>query len=488
MKCGMLKQNCMNYNQTKQLFLTYFKKKAKSSIIEDALEKEFHIMPDLFFSNNKSNKYKIQAFINSLYLKDIKNIIEISETRNIFLVFMKGIFYAADLYTDYNCRVTNDLDVLTRKEDLHKLDNCLRSLGYEYKGKQDLIQESEIGHLKYVKPIGTFGMLLIEVHISICNPAKYYKGYTELVVKNADYQELLGLKPKMESPQDRIIHSCIHFFNHTKDRYAYKLLKLSPIIKWQTLFDIVLLINKYGIDDKYMYQIVKRYNCSLDLFFSFKIINEIIPNYISEKILLQLKSFGLGSELLENVIEKKFLMASIENETQNDKVLTSTLFNYDKVLVLSCFYQNAVSYRGEDFAVDIDLKMTEKEFSFLVDFENVDLSEISLVVHYTTINKETNDIALEKIICSFKKDNDTLLPMVKMPYNHNYCGDIRSSRTIKNGNRVYQFSADKEKLVEAIKQSPNNILSYSVYVEGKNICVSGLSWLDFNTMKHIKVD
>ncbi len=380
------------------------------------------------------------------------------------------------------------MDVLTRKEDLHKLDDCLRSLGYEYKGKQDLIQESEIGHLKYVKPIGTFGMLLIEVHISICNPPKYYKEYTELVVKNADYQELLGLKPRMESPQDRIIHSCIHFFIHTKDRYAYKLLKLSPIIKWQTLFDIVLLINKYGMDDKYMYQIARKYNCALDLFFSFKMINEIIPNYINEKILLQLKNIGLGSELIENVTEKEFLIASVERETQNDKLLTSTLLNYDNVLVLSHFYRNAISFREEDFAVDIDVKMTKNEFSFLVDFKNIDLSEVSLVVHYTTINKETNDIALEKIVCSFKKDNEIFLPMVKMPYNRNYCEDIESLRIIKNGNIVYQFSVDKEKFVAAIKQSPNKILSYSAYLEGKNICISGLSWLDFNTMKHIKID
>ena len=484
----MLKQNRMNYNQIKHLFLTYFKKKAKSPIIEDVLEKEFHIMPDLFFSNNKSNKYKIQTFINTLYLKDIKNIIEMSETRNIFLVFMKGIFYAVDLYVDFNCRVTNDLDVLTKKEDLYKLDNCLRSLGYNYTGKQDLIHESEIGHLKYVKPIGAFGRLLIEVHISICNPPKYYKEYTELVVKNVDYQELIGLKPRMESPQDRIIHSCIHFFIHTKDRYSFKLLKLSPIIKWQTLFDIVLLINKYGIDEEYMCQIINKYNCGLDLFFSFKVINEIIPNFISEKFILQLKNIGLESELVENVIEKDFLIACVERGGQNDKLLTSTLFNYDNVLVLSYFFQNAISFHGEDFAVDIDVRMTKSEFSFLLYFKNVDLGEVSLVVHYTTINKATNDIALEKIVCSFKKYNETFLPMVEMPYNHNYCEDIGSSRIIKKGNVGYQFSVAKEKFVEAIKRSPNNILSYSVYLEGKNKCISGLSWSDFYTMKHIKID
>lgn len=478
----------MSYNQIKQSFLEFFLKNTKTNNIEETLEKEFYIMPDLMLSHiSFSNKYKSQAFINSLYLKDIKKIIELTEKEHIFLVFMKGIFYAADLYDDYNYRLTSDLDLLTIKEDLYRLDKCLRLIGYNYNGEGDLIKEAEIGHLKYIKPIGIFGNLLIEVHACISNPAKYYKQYTELVLENSSYQELLSLKPRMESPQDRIIHSCLHFFAHAKEIYSFRLLKLSPRIKWQTLFDIVLLINKYGLDVDYLYKIAESNNCSLDLFFSFKMINNIINNYINEEIILRLKNMGLESEAMENLIFKQLLIDNLDGKIREEKLLNSIHFNYNNVLNLSNCYQKIISYCGDDFKVDIDVKTTEDEFLFLVNFENLDLNYSSLIIHYTSINEETNDLALEKIVCSFRKDNEMLLPVVKMPYNKNYSNEIKSSRIVENGNIMYQFSTKKEKLIKAINKSPNNIISYSVHLEGKNICLSGVSWDDFKTMRHIKM-
>ena len=479
----------MNYNQVKESFLEFFLKNAKSNNIETALEKEFYIMPDLLLNNiNSSDKYKSQAFVNSLYLKDIKKIIEMTDKENIFLVFMKGLFYAADLYEDYNCRLTSDLDVLTKKEDLYKLDKCLCSLGYKYYGNGDLIEAVEIGHLKYVKPIGIFGKLLIEVHANICNPAKFYKEYTKLVLQNSNYQEILFLKPRIECPQDRIIHSCIHFFAHAKEKYSHMLLKLSPRIKWQTLFDIVLLINKYGLNVDYLYEIAESNHCSLDIFFAFKMINFIIPNYINEDVFLRLENMGLESEAMENLTYKQLLIDEIKGKMQKERLFSSIHFNYDNIVNLSNIYQKIIAYHGNDFKVNIDAKITETEFIFLVYFENVELTYSSLVIHYTSMNEETRDLALEKIVCSFDKDNEAFSPIVRMPYNKNYTNEITASRIVENNNVMYKFSVKKEKIIEAFSKSPNNIISYSIHLEGENICLTGDSWNDFETMKHIKME
>ncbi len=479
----------MNYNEVKQKFLEFFLKNAKEKNIVKALEKEFYIMPDLLLGNmDISSKYKSQSFINSLYLKDIKKIIELTKNEDIFLVFMKGLFYAADLYDDYNYRLTSDLDVLTRKEDVYKLDNCLRSIGYKYHGHADLIKEIEIGHLKYVKQIGVFGKLLIEVHGSICNPAKYYKEYTEQVLENSDYQKLLFLKPRMESPQDRIIHSCLHFFAHAKEMYSYRLLKLPPRIKWQTLLDIVLLINKYGLNVDYLYEIARTNHCGLDLFFTFKMINRIINGFINDEILLQLKDIGLESEAMENETYKQLIIDNLEGKRKDEKILNSIKFKYDNVLNLSNYYQRITSYNSDSFKVNIDAKVTENKFVFLVDFENVDLEYSSIIIHYTSINKDTEDIALEKIVCSFDKDHNGFLPVVKMPYNKNYSNEIEASRIIENGKISYCFATKKENLIEALCNTSNNIISYSIHLEGKNVCLTGNSWNDFETMKHIKME
>lgn len=248
-----------------------------------------------------------------------------------------------------------------------------------------------------------------------------------------------------------------------------------------------MLINKYGLDVDYLYKIAESNNCSLDLFFSFKMINNIINNYINEEIILRLKNMGLESEAMENLIFKQLLIDNLDGKIREEKLLNSIHFNYNNVLNLSNCYQKIISYCGDDFKVDIDVKTTEDEFLFLVNFENLDLNYSSLIIHYTSINEETNDLALEKIVCSFRKDNEMLLPVVKMPYNKNYSNEIKSSRIVENGNIMYQFSTKKEKLIKAINKSPNNIISYSVHLEGKNICLSGVSWDDFKTMRHIKM-
>ena len=150
-------------------------------------------------------------------------------------------------------------------------------------------------------------------------------------------------------------------------------------------------------------------------------------------------------------------------------------------------YQKIVAYCSNDVTIDIYVKITENEFIFLVKFKNVDLNYSSLVIHYTSINEETNDLALEKIVCSFKKNNEMFSPIVKMPYNKNYLNEIKASRIKEHGKAMYQYSIKKEMLIKAINKSPNKIISYSVHLEGENICLTGESWDDFKTMQHIKI-
>jgi len=478
----------MKYSDIKQCFLNFFAKNMKSENIQEALEKEFHIMPELLYiSEEFSNAFKTQSFINAQYLKDIKKIIELTDKNNINLIFMKGIFYAADLYENYNYRFTSDLDVLTRKEDLNKLDECLRDIGYIYKGDVNLIGQSEKGHLKYTKPMGVFGKLLIEVHTSVCNPAKYYTEYTQKIFDNACRQECLNLYPTLEGAQDRIIHSCLHFFMHLKELYSYKLLKLSPRIKWQTLFDIVLMVNKYNIDKKYLYYIAKKNKCGFDLFIPFKLINYIIPCFIEKDILIKLKNMGLESETMEKPHFKKLLIDNIEGRRLDEKLINLITFDYNQIIMLFDGYQETLSYQGEDYKVDIGISLNGNNFIFGFSFNNLDLSCCSLVIHFTSLNKQTNDICLEKVVCSFIEEAGSYLPLVKMPYNDKFTNEIKAIKTNRQNNLQYKYIILREKFIEAIENAPNKIISFSAFLEGKNTCLTGADWDDFTTMRHLKM-
>lgn len=486
-KCGTHKRGRMTYQEIRKMFYDFFVKNMKSPNIVFALQNEFHIIPELLIDDIEATTiFKIQSFLNSLYLKDIKKIIKRSDENNIFLVFMKGIFYAADLYENYNYRITNDLDLLTTKDDLYNLDFCLRSIGYSCGSDENLLERSEKGHLKYTKSIGRFGRLLVEVHTSVCYPVKCYRGYTDYVLTKVGRQKYLNLEPRMVSPQDRLVHSCLHFFKHAKDAFSHKIMKFPFIIKWQILFDIVLLVNKYGFDENYVYYIAKIHKCSLDLYIPLKIINYIIPGFMDEKIVLSLQNMGLESEILKNSWEKQAIIDCLDKGQLSKKIIEYISFDYSNVMFLSKRYQNIVSYTGEDYRVNIELMLTEKQFVFLVSCENVDLICSSLLIHYSSLN-EANDIILEKIVCSFKTENGILCSMVDMPYNNNYTNEIQATCYKQRNKYLCRYTTSKQRILEAIKKSPNEILSFSVTLGGKDECLSGEAWNDFASMKHIKV-
>lgn len=85
-------------------------------------------------------------------------------------------------------------------------------------------------------------------------------------------------------------------------------------------------------------------HCSLDLFFTFKMINRIINGFINDEILLQLKDIGLESEAMENETYKQLIIDNLEGKRKDEKILNSIKFKYDDVLNLSNYYQRKSNF------------------------------------------------------------------------------------------------------------------------------------------------
>lgn len=479
----------MEYQKIIQIFCDYFKIHKKNIDFKVALEKEFGIIPELILGSSAcSNVYKIQSFFNKLYLKDIRKIIELAEYKAIDIMFMKGMFWAVDLYPNYNYRLSCDLDILTLEENLQCLDEILREVGYSCEIYMDsLVERSRKYHIRYIKNIFNFGELLIEVHTNVFNPAKFYRGYTKWVMKSRETVNLLGVHAQIENAQDRIIHSCLHFCCHLIEMYDNRLLNLKSTLKWKSLIDMALLINKYGININYLLDVVKNFQCGQDIYLPLKIVNSIIPGIVSNEVFYKLEELGLNSEILTNSLYLDGINEYFGFSNSKHKLLDIVNMNYDHVIILSRQYQKLFSYCSEKFIVSTYIKINFKSVLILMNCKNLKIDNSIISVHYCIINRETQDLSLEKIKCEFNQDTSKT-PIITMPYNTNYEKNIQAKVKQKKNKLQCLFTIPIEALNKIIKIAPNQTISLSFILEGDEICLSGNSWNDFETMRHFKID
>ncbi|MCI9073487.1 MAG: nucleotidyltransferase family protein [Lachnospiraceae bacterium] len=76
------------------------------------LTEELQLSLDREFYSISQKARVLQRLKNSCYLKDIKEMLSFAEKENLRLVFLKGIFLAADLYQKMDSRQSNDIDCL----------------------------------------------------------------------------------------------------------------------------------------------------------------------------------------------------------------------------------------------------------------------------------------------------------------------------------------------------------------------------------------
>ena len=477
----------MKNSEVLQFFYKYFLTHKKIKNIQDALEKEFGIIPELMVGDSANSiTYRIQCFLNKLYLKDVSRILEASKDKPLSIVFMKGVFLAADLYENYNYRLSCDLDILIEKNDLLQLDEILKKIGYSCDVDTcNIALYSMKNHIKYVKPIYGYGKLLIEVHTNICNPSQLYRGYTKWVMRRSKTVNLLELNPRLESEQDRLIHGCLHFFNHFYTAYSYRLLNLQPVLKWKSLIDIALMINKYGINTDYVMDVAKTFNCGLDIYCTFNIINFIIPNLVPRRLLNELKKNELNSEVITDYRQLDFIYETFGLKKCRYKLIDIIKMDYSNVLLVTSRYQNLFSFENDKFIINAFIKKTTESLVLLMECDKFNIKNSTIVVHYSSINRETDDIILEKIKCDFREKK--FEPYITMPYNKNYQHNIKGKIKRLNGLIFCMFTVPIEAIKNAISIAPKNTISLSFTLAEADICLSGKSWDNFETMKHFKI-
>lgn len=475
----------------KEGFETFFKIKAEKN--EDTYEntvKKYRFITDLFINkNSRTCAYTTQRTLNELYLIDIKKIINLSEKHGVNILFLKGIFMAADVYDDVHCRRGLDLDILVEKKDIYCVKTILDDIGYKYVGNEDLVEQAKINHLKFIKHITNQIALLIEVHINIFNPPHLYSYYTETVWANSIQGKMLDLEPILLSPQDRIIHSCVHFCIHCHEYPVHKLLNLESGLKLQILYDIALLIKKYGINVQYLMQTCGMINAQFDLFFALSMLNKIVPALVPTSFLKQLEETSLRSEVVKKNYMKDILLHDLMTPGFGERCedwIQSLPFNFDKTLKLNNKEQDLFCFSCEDFDMEARLSVLDKLiFKIIVRCKNHHIIDNYEFVSHSHQKGDTEPPCIKKYACCFYSTEGHKKTRIHKPFEKKEVSDIRTN--------IYEYD-NKTEITYFIPISYIRnavLLSMNVnYKEGYNkqsVCVTGRDWIDIPTMVGFKV-
>jgi hypothetical protein len=152
--------------------------------------------------------FLINTARNTLLYEDLAAVVATLQQHGIRVAVLKGAHLAGSVYRHIGLRTMADLDLLVAWDDLAETAALLRELGYASDASQDIKVQSGMNcHLKaFFKPRRPN----IEVHWRIFDPAWPFKVDMTGITARLSPANLAGVQTQVLSPEDLLLHVCIH--------------------------------------------------------------------------------------------------------------------------------------------------------------------------------------------------------------------------------------------------------------------------------------
>ncbi len=213
-----------------------------------------HVPADVLHSLQET--YFLHAARNILILEDLGEVIGILGLRGIDVIVLKGACLAETVYDDIALRPMHDIDILIRKEDLSCAQAVLIGAGYGPRVRPPVSEQLLRHH--HLIPFTRPGRPPVEVHAALTPFGSCSDIAIDGFWERARCASFGGLTALVLSPEDLILHICLHFSaNHRFSIIELKnLCDVSEIIRrhkavidWKALGDRA---QGYGIG-RYVY-------------------------------------------------------------------------------------------------------------------------------------------------------------------------------------------------------------------------------------------
>lgn len=269
---------------------------------------QYHKLDMVCMSLNKNNRCSINVFeqrkeqiseLNQLYEREIYNLINILEEKNISYVILKGWSCLISLYKNFTDRYFFDVDILVKEKELKNIEELLFAEGYTYGeargGKIVLPERKTILFQRYFTHELYNMVKKVDNHfVNIDINFKFsWRGVGEAKINNITYDDVEkyvistlydNQKYNIFDVNMQFIHLCCHFFNEA----CYFCLNMEfgggdpKELRLFRLLDIWLLLDKVNI--LMVREIAERFDCMESIHFTINILYMVMGNSIVKDI------------------------------------------------------------------------------------------------------------------------------------------------------------------------------------------------------------
>jgi hypothetical protein len=150
---------------------------------------------------------------NMLLYDEFNRVLKILQNKGIKLIALKGVHVAETLYNDIALRPMRDIDLMVRKNDLLQAERELMEMGYGTSERPTIEEQTKKDcHLERLKRTGA---VPVEIHWNIMPPESPFNIDIDGMWERAREAQLGGFKVLVLSPEDLILHLCLHVsYNH----------------------------------------------------------------------------------------------------------------------------------------------------------------------------------------------------------------------------------------------------------------------------------
>ncbi len=255
--------------------------------------------------------YRRVGFQNAVRYEELRNVLRSFEDAGIEAILLKGAALGEHVWENVALREMADVDLLVREEDLDRADAALLKLGYVHSEgcrPKEWYKENHHHLAPYRNPAnGT----VMEIHRNIVRPNNVFRIDADGLWRRAGAASIGGVDTKVLSPEDSVIHLCLHL-SYGGD-FVGRVRNLSDICQ-------VIGNNGDSLDWDWVVEEAKERNFERFIYYPLFLAADVMGARIDKEVLESLRR-GSNLSKFEDQLLKRVIKSSILSGDESSPIL-----------------------------------------------------------------------------------------------------------------------------------------------------------------------
>ncbi|MDR4499312.1 MAG: nucleotidyltransferase family protein [Candidatus Scalindua sp.] len=273
-----------------------------------------------YFVEKVKFAYIATSIKNKGQIKSLVEVLKVFQNAGIKVILLKGSHLVQFVYKDLGFRPMSDIDIMVKKDDMHKAVELLFQMGYGLLGESNDAQEKMICIRELIKSYDRHmptlchrkGIKKLDLHWTL--PDSPVSVDIEGIWNRALTEEINGTNVLVLSSEDLLLH--LSFHASIKHRFNYYGMK--------QLCDIATTINKNGIDWDKLILNSEEFGAEKCLYLTLRLSKEILDARVPETILQSIKPDFINEKIVieaqKRVFSRKSIKPAFEIISYHDKL------------------------------------------------------------------------------------------------------------------------------------------------------------------------